>query len=116
MLGLVLTAGGRLRCWVSGYPYGDQAMFLRARTFRALGGFPQLPVMEDWELVRRLRRLGKVVVRPESVLSSADSFVDHGLLWSGVVNVATIAGYQLGIAPSRLARWRQRIARRPTLR
>ena len=37
-------------------PYGDQALFLKADTFHELGGFPDLPIMEDFEIVRRLRR------------------------------------------------------------
>ena len=90
--------------WV---PYGDQALFLRRRTFRALGGYPDLPVMEDWELVARLRRLGRVVVLRESVVTSSASFVDHGVLWTGAVTLAVIVGYQLGIDACRLAAWRR---------
>ena len=112
MLGLVLTTGARLRVRLSGHPYGDQSLFLRRRTFRALGGFPDLPVMEDWELVARLKRLGRVAALPEAVVTSATSFVDSGVLWSSAVNIAVIAGYQLGVDPVRLARWRRRIARR----
>jgi hypothetical protein len=111
-LGWLLTTGGRLRCRLSGHPYGDQALFLRRRTFRALGGFPDLPVMEDWELVARLRRLGRVLVLPEEAVTSSASFDDHGLLWSGVITAAVILGYQLGVDPARLAAWRRRIARR----
>jgi hypothetical protein len=112
LLGLTLTTAARLRLLLSGHPYGDQGLFLRRRTFRALGGFPDLPVMEDWELVARLKRLGRVVVLPEAVLTSAASFVDHGYLWSSLVNLAVIASYQLGVDPARLARWRRRVARR----
>jgi len=111
-LGRLLTTGGRVRCRLSGHPYGDQALFLRRRTFRALGGFPDLPVMEDWELVARLRRLGRVLVLPEEAVTSSGSFDDHGLLWAGAINVAVIVGYQLGIDPGLLASWRARIARR----
>ncbi|NJO21176.1 MAG: hypothetical protein HC838_15600 [Spirulinaceae cyanobacterium RM2_2_10] len=52
--------------WRSRYlqkPYGDQALFLRAATFRDLGGFLPLPIMEDYELVQRLRRRGRVATR-----------------------------------------------------
>jgi hypothetical protein len=112
LLGRVLITGARLRLLLSGHPYGDQSLFLRRRTFQALGGFPDLPVMEDWELVARLKRLGRVVVLPEAVVTSAASFVDRGFLWSSAVNLAVIAGYQLGVDPARLAGWRRRVARR----
>lgn len=54
--------GSRRRYEVSKHPCGNLELFLRARTFRALSGFPDIPVMEDWELVDRLRKLGKVIV------------------------------------------------------
>ena len=108
----LLTFGARLRCSLSGHPYGDQGLFLRARTFRALGGFPDLPVMEDWELVQRLRKLGRVVVLPEPAITSAASFADHGVVRASALNLVAIIGYQLGMDPRSLARWRDRIARR----
>lgn len=108
----ILTFGSRLRCTLSGHPYGDQGIFVRARTFRALGGFPDLPVMEDWELVYRLRKLGRVVVLPEPTVTSAASFADHGVVRASLLNLVAIIGYQLGMAPCSLASWRNRIARR----
>lgn len=109
----VLIALGRLRSDLSGHPYGDQGLFLRARTFRALAGFPDLPVMEDWELVRRLRRLGRVVIVPEPAVTSAAGFAAHGVIRSGLANLAAIAGYRAGIDPRLLAAIRGRVARRP---
>lgn len=113
LTGRVMTAGGSLRHRLSGHPYGDQGLFLRRRVFRALGGYPDLPVMEDWELVRRLRRLGQVTILPEPAPSSAASFIDHGFWRASAVNVAVIVAYQLGVDASRLAEWRRSIARRP---
>ena len=113
LIGRVMTAGGNLRHRLSGYPYGDQGLFLRRRVFRALGGYPELPVMEDWEFVRRLRRLGQVTILPEPAPSSIASFVDRGFWRSSAVNVAVIMAYQLGVDASRLAEWRRSIARRP---
>lgn len=109
----LLTLGNRLRLGLFGHPYGDQGLFLRARIFRALGGFPDLPVMEDWELVARLRRLGRVVVLPEAALTSAASFAEHGLLRACLLNLATIVGHQLGVDTRHLAALRARVARRP---
>jgi len=108
----LLTIGGRLRHRLTGHPYGDQGIFLLARTFRALKGFPLLPVMEDWEFVRRLRRLGRVIILAEPAVTSATSFADHGFVNSSLRNLAVIVGYQLGLDPVRLAAWRNRIARR----
>ncbi len=109
----LLTLGNRIRLRLFGHPYGDQGLFLRARTFRALGGFPDLPVMEDWELVARLRRLGRVVVLPEPALTAAASFAEHGVVRTCLLNLAAIVGHQLGIDTRHLATLRARVARRP---
>ena len=68
--------------------------------------------MEDWELVRRLRKLGRVVVLPEPAITSAGSWARYGFARASLLNLVAIIGYQLGIDPHRLAAWRSRIARR----
>lgn len=108
----IITTGGRWRSQLSGHPYGDQGLFLRTRTFNALSGFPDIPVMEDWELVYRLRKLGQVVVLPEPIITSSASFAEHGFARASLLNLVAIFGYQLGIAPCHLVVWRNRIARR----
>jgi rSAM/selenodomain-associated transferase 2 len=108
----ILTVGGRARCRVSGHPYGDQGLFLLARTFHSLGGFPDIPVMEDWEIVYRLRQAGRVVVLDTPAVTSAASFAEQGMLRASFWNLVAIVGYQLGVRPHRLASLRDRIARR----
>lgn len=59
-----------LRSRVTRTPYGDQGLFMTAAAFRAAGGYPEQPLMEDWELSRRLRRLGRLArVRAEVEVS-----------------------------------------------
>lgn len=88
-------------------PYGDQAIFLRAKTFHRLGGFPEIPVMEDYELVRRLRRLGRVEIGPTAVRTSARRWLSQGLWRTAWIHPLSIAGYHLGVSPHRIARWRR---------
>ncbi len=76
-------------------PYGDQALFLRAETFHAIGGFPDLPIMEDFELVRRLRRLGRIAILPVSVSTSARRWQVLGPWRTTWMNQKAIAGYYL---------------------
>lgn len=52
-------------------PYGNQALFLKAETFRAIGGFPDLQIMDDYELVRRLCALGRIAILPYPANTSA---------------------------------------------
>lgn len=92
-----------------GLPYGDQAQFLRAETFRAVGGFPDLPVMEDYELMLRLRRLGPIAIVPRVAVTSGRAWAGNGVARTTALNKATIWGYRLGVPPERLARFRARL-------
>lgn len=58
--------------------FGDQALFVRRSVFDALGGFPDLPLMEDLELSRRLHRLGRTVVITATSTASARRLTAHG--------------------------------------
>ncbi|MBD1932886.1 MULTISPECIES: TIGR04283 family arsenosugar biosynthesis glycosyltransferase [Cyanophyceae] len=84
-------------------PYGDQAIFLKASVFHEIGGFPNLPIMEDFEFILRLRRLGNVTLVPASVLTSARRWQKLGVLKTTLINQIVIIGYFLGFSPSRLA-------------
>lgn len=89
-------------------PYGDQALFVRAPTYRALGGFRDLPAMEDFDFVRRARRHGAVVVVEPAVLASARAWQRHGMLRLTLLNALCAIACSLGVAPARVARWRVR--------
>lgn len=86
-------------------PYGDQALFLKATIFHQLGGFPELPLMEDFEFVRRLRRLGRIAIAPAAVLTSGRRWQAVGVLQTTLINQCIIAAYFLGVPPDWLARW-----------
>src|SRR5574341_1332708 len=60
-------------------PYGDQAIFMRAEVFHRFGGFPQMPLMEDFEMMRRLRKHGRIFIAPVPVLSSARRWLKLGI-------------------------------------
>jgi rSAM/selenodomain-associated transferase 2 len=89
-------------------PYGDQAIFMRADHFGAVGGFPDLAIMEDFELVRRLRRIGRIAQVPAAVLTSPRRWFHMGVLRSWMINQIVIIAYYLGISPKRLAGWYRR--------
>jgi len=85
-------------------PYGDQAIFIRARLFHGMGGFAELPIMEDFEFMRRLRKRGRISIVPEPVVTSARRWRESGVWWTTAVNQAVIIGFFLGISPHLLAR------------
>ena len=86
-------------------PYGDQAIFVRRETFAQVGGFPDLPIMEDYEFVRRLRRLGKIALAAGAAMTSDRRWQRLGAARTTLFNQFVVAGYRLGVPPTRLARW-----------
>ncbi len=101
-----ISAMGRLRYAVFRLPYGDQAIFVRRSVFEDLGGFPELPVMEDYEFALRLKRLRGLVRAAGVIRTSARAWHERGLISATAREMATITGYRLGIDPVLLARWR----------
>ena len=102
---LIVEWGTNLRSRLLQCPYGDQALFLRRPLFDELGGFANLPIMEDYELTGRLRRRGRVVTIDASISTSGRRWVRLGALRTTVTNLSIIAGYHLGVNPARLARF-----------
>lgn len=91
-------------------PYGDQALFLRVHSFRTAAGFAKLPILEDFEFVRRLGRWGRIALAPAVVVTSARRWERLGVLRTTLINQAIILAYLLGVQPTRLARWYHREA------
>jgi len=88
-----------------GLPYGDQGLFMRTDLFREMGGFPELPIMEDFVMMRRLGRRGRLVILPLAVATSARRWQSLGIWRTTLINQVMIIGYSLGIDPAVLAGW-----------
>jgi rSAM/selenodomain-associated transferase 2/rSAM/selenodomain-associated transferase 1 len=86
-------------------PYGDQAIFLRAETFHQIGGFPDLPIMEDFELMCRLRSMGQIEIIPVPVVTSARRWIQKGVFWTTLMNQLIVLAYLLRVSPEHLLRW-----------
>jgi rSAM/selenodomain-associated transferase 2 len=97
--------GVKMRSHFCQMPYGDQALFMSANTFRAIGGFPPLPIMEDFELVRRLKRQGRIAIVPKAVLTSGRRWQTLNVFRTTLINQCIILGYILGVSPDRLVIW-----------
>ncbi|MBW6505056.1 TIGR04283 family arsenosugar biosynthesis glycosyltransferase [bacterium] len=82
---------------------GDQAIFVRAEAFRAVGGYPEIPLMEDVELSRRMRRAGKTVLLPLRAETSGRRWEAWGPLRTVLFMWRLRVGYLLGWTPSRCA-------------
>jgi rSAM/selenodomain-associated transferase 2 len=92
-----------IRSHVTRLPYGDQALFVRREAFESVGGFPDEPLMEDVDLARRLRRIGRVVTVPAYVRASGRRFLRHPI--TGTLAMWTFPTlHRIGVPPRVLAR------------
>jgi hypothetical protein len=85
--------------------FGDQSIFVKASIFRKLGGFAQIPLMEDLEFSRRLRRAGQVAVLDPPLWSPPRRLGRSGTWWRTFRNTAFIGLFYLGVDPHTLHRW-----------
>lgn len=85
-------------------PYGDQAIFLTKEIFHQIGNFPDFPIMEDFEIIRRLRCIGCITIIKVPVLTSARRWQKKGVFKTTLINQIIIIAYLLGISPERIIR------------
>ncbi len=94
------------RSRITRIPFGDQAVFIRKDLFQQLGGFNELPIMEDLDLMRRVRKAGlKIRFLSPGVLTSARRWEKEGILYCTLRNWGILILYMIGVAPSRLTRY-----------
>jgi len=94
-----------LRSRLSGISTGDQAIFVRRRVFESIGGYPDIPLMEDIELCRRLKRHGRLAALRGRVTTSARKWEREGALRTMALMWALRFLYMVGVPPARLHRW-----------
>jgi rSAM/selenodomain-associated transferase 2 len=103
-LARAIELGVRARVALFGLPYGDQALFVRRDAFDALHGYADLPIMEDVDLVLRLRRRGQLYRSPLVAVTSARRWERDGWVRRTALHLALIALYFCGVSPERLIR------------
>ncbi|MTJ10378.1 MULTISPECIES: TIGR04283 family arsenosugar biosynthesis glycosyltransferase [unclassified Anabaena] len=86
-------------------PYGDQAIFLTKEVFQTVGNFPEMPIMEDFELMRKLKSLGKIYLLPTPVITSPRRWLNKGILQTTILNQIIVIAYFLGVSPNRIRNW-----------
>jgi rSAM/selenodomain-associated transferase 2 len=87
-------------------PYGDQTIFIRKSGFRDLGGFNNIPIMEDVEFMRRIKKgKGKICIIGTAVLTSPRRWEKEGIVYTTLRNWLLIALYLCGVKPEKLIRF-----------
>ena len=83
---------------------GDQAIFVRRKIFMQMGGFPNIPLMEDVEFTKRLKRQGRIACLPLRVTASARKWEREGVMRTVLLMWTLRLLYFFGISPARLHR------------
>ncbi|HEX7705669.1 MAG TPA: TIGR04283 family arsenosugar biosynthesis glycosyltransferase [Thermoanaerobaculia bacterium] len=89
-------------------PWGDQAQFARRDAFVASGGYPDVPIMEDYEFALRMKRATSPALLPLEVTTSGRRFLARGVIRTSILNWIVIGAWHLGVSPDRLAAWYRR--------
>ncbi len=100
-----LEAGAWMRDRLCGFPYGDQGLLIRRDRFKAIGGFADVPILEDVAMVRTLRRQCRVLRLASAVHVSPRRWQREGPYRAWLRNSVLLAAYLAGVSPLRLARW-----------
>jgi len=87
------------------FTYGDQGLFMTRRVFEQVGGFPELPLMEDVEIQESLRKIGCFVKIRHPVVTSARRFLLNGIIRQQLLNTGLVLLYHAGVSPARLKRF-----------
>lgn len=102
----IIEAGTNLRARVTSLLYGDQGMFLRNEVFHRIGGFADIPLMEDIEISRRLMREGKIMIVRPAIVSSPRRWLDEGVIYTTVRDWSIAFLYSfMRVSPSWLIRY-----------
>jgi len=86
-------------------PYGDQALFMRRTVLEGMGGVPIVPMMEDLDLVRGIKRTGRLVLLDRPATTSSRRYRSRGGLRTILHHLVALVGWSLDLDRARLARW-----------
>jgi|GEM_PF-99144 len=96
--------GARVRSWITGIPHGDQGIAVAREVYFCVGGFPPVPLMEEYYLGRKLLQTGEIRTLPETIVASTRRYENNGPLFNAFRTAFLIFLYYLGASPAYLAR------------
>lgn len=92
----------RMRSALCKLPYGDQGIFIRKEVFEHINGYREIPLMEDVDLIGRMRNVGRIAIVEKKAFTSERRWAKKGLLRTAAMNQVTMLLYRLGVSPERL--------------
>jgi rSAM/selenodomain-associated transferase 2 len=95
-----------IRTRLTGIPYGDQAIFIKKEIFKKIKGYREIPLMEDVEFMRRVKKSGcHLCIIPEKVKTSPRRWEKEGVLYCTLRNWTLISLYLSGVNPEKLVKF-----------
>ena len=104
----IMEFGARIRDRVGGLPYGDQGLLVRRALFDGVGGFEEIPIMEDVAIVRALGKRTRIGRLAAPICVSPRRWEREGPYRAWLRNAVLISAYSIGVSPHRLAQWYRR--------
>ncbi|QDT09493.1 TIGR04283 family arsenosugar biosynthesis glycosyltransferase [Planctomycetes bacterium K23_9] len=101
----LLEKGNALRVKWRGLPFGDQAIFVRRSTYKQQGGFDEIPLMEDVQFSKLMRRIAKPTFLPGPITISARRWQKTGVVRQTLRNWKIQLAHRCGVSPQRLRKW-----------
>jgi rSAM/selenodomain-associated transferase 2 len=93
----------KYRCRILKLPYGDQALFMKRNVFERIGGYRDIPLMEDVEIADRLKGAGTIVILDKVAVTDARRWEKEGWLYTSARNQLIRCLYRIGVDPGKLA-------------
>ncbi|GBE02248.1 N-glycosyltransferase [bacterium BMS3Bbin06] len=108
----VIERGANIRSRITRTPYGDQGIFMIKDTFEELGGYADIPIMEDIEIARRLNKKGGLALIRQRIKASPRRWQKEGLFYTSVRDWALALAYTVfHVSPERLIKYYRRDVR-----
>src|SRR3989338_364151 len=101
----IISSAANMRSRILGIAYGDQGIFVRRDIFYTIGGYSDIPIMEDVDFVKRLKGKGKFIILNECVATSSRRWDREGVLYTMIRNWILISLYLIGVSSNRLKGW-----------
>jgi len=102
----IIETVGSIRSRLTRVPYGDQAIFMRKSYFDIIGGFRPFPIMEDVDLMRRIKKRGdRIQIISTPVQTDPRRWEKDGLIYGTLRNWTLMILFLAGVSPRRLVKW-----------
>ena len=102
----IIESVANLRSRLTRIPYGDQAIFFRKDYFHRIGGFSKIPIMEDVDIMRRIKKRGDAIeIIGKRVQTDPRRWEKEGLVFGTLRNWVLMILYLVGVPPRKLGRY-----------